>query len=147
MTSRPNVVLATVVGVIAVIGVVAGIVSATRHAPSYDAATPVGVVQAYLRAVITGDHRAAAELLATDSPCSVDDLDRAFLPRGVRVVLRDDRVDGDTAQVRVDVVMSSGGAFETAEYAERQTFRLTGTDGPWLITGTPWPMHGCGKEG
>ena len=145
MTGRPNLVVATVVGIVAVIAVVAGIVSASRHAPTYAPGTPVAVVQAYLTAVIDADHRAAAARLSTESPCTVDDLDRAFLPEGVRVVLRDSRTDGDTAQVRVDVIRSTGGPFGMSEYSEKVTFRLARAGGAWLITGSPWPMYECGK--
>lgn len=145
MTSRPNRTLAIVVGIIAVLGVVAGVWSATRPVPKYERGTPVGVVQAYLTAVINGDHQNAVELV-TGSTCTVEDLDRASFPEGVRVVLRDTEVDGATAQVKVDVVMPSGGPLEGSEYVEKHTFRLTRVGGDWLITGSPWPMYECGKE-
>ena len=145
MTSRPNRILAIVLGVIALIGVVAGVLSATRPVPEYDRGTPEGVVQAYLTAVIDGDHQDAVEFLAAESSCTVEDLDRSYLPDGVRVVLRDTEVDGDTAQVKVDVVMSSGGPLDGSEYAEQHTFRLTRARGGWLITGAPWPMYECSK--
>ena len=145
MISRPNRILAIVVGVIAVIGVVAAVLSATRQVPKYEPGTPVGVVQAYLTAVIDGDHQDAVELV-TASTCTVEDLDRAYLPDDVRVVLRDSEVDGDAAQVKVDVVMLSGGPLEGSEYVEEHTFRLTRAGGQWLITGSPWPTYECGKE-
>ncbi len=145
MARRPNLVVAAAVGLVAVLAVVAGIVSATRHAPSYPPGTPVAVVQAYLAAVIDGGHETAAAQLSTESPCTVDDLDRSTLTEGVRVVLRDSRVDGDTAQVRVDVVRSAGGPLDPSEYSEKVTFRLTRAGGAWLITGSPWPMYECGK--
>ena len=147
MTSRPNLVVAAVVGLVALLAVVAGIVSATRHAPSFEPGTPEAVVQAYLAAVIDADAETAVAQLSADSPCTVDDLDRAFRTQDVRVVLRDSRIDGDTAQVRVDVIMSTGGPLDTSEYSERVTFRLTRAGGAWLITGSPWPMYLCGKGG
>lgn len=147
MTSRPNRILAIVVGVVAVIGVVAAVLSATRDVPTYDRGAPEGVVQAYLTAVIDGDHQGAVQFLADVSPCTVEDLDRAYVSEGVRVLLRDTEVDGDAAQVRVDVVMSSGGPLDGSEYAEKHTFRLSRAGGDWLITGTPWPMYECSKEG
>jgi len=145
MARRPNLVVAAAVALVAVLALVAGIVSATRHAPSYQPGTPVAVVQAYLAAVIDGDHETAAAQLSTESPCTVDDLDRSTLTEGVRVVLRDSRIDGDTAQVRVDVVRSTGGPLDLSEYSEKVTFRLTRAGGAWLITGSPWPMYECGK--
>ncbi len=146
MTSRPNRILLIVVGVIVVIAIVAGVFSATRPAPKYARGTPEGVVQAYLSAVIDGDHQEAAKLLAGESPCEVADLDQAYVPDEVRVVLRDSEVDGDTAQVVVDVVVSSGDLLDGSEHAEKHTFRLTRAGGGWLITGTPWPMFECSKE-
>lgn len=147
MTSRPNRILAVVVGVIAAIGIVAGVLSATRQVPRYDRATPEGVVQAYLTAVIRGDHQQAVDLLTAQSSCTAEDLDRAYIPEDVRVLLRDTEVEGDTAQVKVEVVMPSGGPLEGSEYAERHTFGLTRTGDGWLITGAPWPMYECVKEG
>lgn len=145
MTSRPNRVLAIVVGGIAVIAVVAGVLAATRPVATYDRSTPEGVVQAYLEAVVGGDHQEAAGFLAKDSGCTVEDLDRAQTPDGVRVVLRDSEVRGDTAQVKVDVVLSTGGPLDSSEFAEEHTFRLTRTPGSWRITGEPWPMYECGR--
>ena len=48
---------------------------------------------------------------------------------------------------QVDVVMSTGGPFDSSEYAEEHTFRLTRAGDEWLITGEPWPMFACAKEG
>ena len=144
MTSRSSRILAVVVLVVAVIGVVAAVVTATRDVPTYDRGTPQGVVQAYVTAVVDGDHDAAAAFLAPESSCTVDDLDRAFVPDGVRIVLRDTRVDGGTAQVEVDVAMPAGGPLDSAEFTEQHTFRLRQSDGDWRITGRPWPMFDCG---
>lgn len=145
MSSRPNRVLAIVVGVIAVVAVVAGVLAANRSVPRYDRNTPTGAVQAYLSAVIDGDHQKAATFLAAGSPCTVDDLDQAYLPEGLRVVLRGTEVTGGTAQVEVDVVMSTGGPLDSTENAERHTFRLTRSGERWLIAGTPWPLYDCIK--
>jgi phage tail protein X len=145
VTSRPNRVLAIVVGVVAVLAVVAAVLSATRPVADYAPGTPEGVVQSYLSAVLDGDPQQAAGLLAEDSPCAIDDLDQAYTPEGVRVVLRDTRVTGDTAQVRVDVVTPSGGPLDGSEYSEEHTFRLTRSGGGWRIEGSPWPMYACGK--
>jgi hypothetical protein len=146
VTNRPNRILATVVGVVVVVAVVAAVLSATRVTPEYDRATPEGVVQAYLTAVVDGHNQDAAGFL-DQGGCTVEDLDRVYRPDELRAVLRDTEVDGDTAQVRVDLVMSSGGPLDGSEYTEEQTFRLARDDGTWLITGEPWPMYDCIKEG
>jgi hypothetical protein len=141
VTRRPNRVLAIVLGVVAVVAVVAVVVSTTRSAPTYDRGTPTGIVQAYLSAVIEGDHAEAAAFLAAESPCEIEDLDRAYVPEEARVVLRDSEVGPDTARVQVEVLMSPGGIFD--EYAEVHNFRLVKQDDDWLITGEPWPMFDC----
>lgn len=146
MISRPNRILAIVVGLIAVVAVVTGVLSATRTVTEYDRGTPEGAVQAYLSAVIDADNPEAVEFLGDESPCTVVDLDQAYLPDGVRVVLRDTEVDGDSARVEVDV-MTSGGPFGGSEFTESVTFSLNRAGGHWLITGTPWPMYMCNKEG
>lgn len=145
--SQPNRILAIVVGVVAVVAVVAGVLAATRQAPEYDRGTPAGVVQAYLSAVIDGNNQEAAGFLAADSSCDLTDLDRAYVPDEVRVVLRDTEVDAGTARVAVDVAMSSGDLFGGSEYSEKHTFSLTRVGGGWLITGEPWPMYECNKGG
>jgi hypothetical protein len=143
----PNRVLLLVLAALAVVAVVAGIVSATRNTQQYDRSTPEGVVQAYLTALVDRDQEEAAELLADDSPCTVEDLDQAAIGDDVRVILRDTETEGDSASVDVEVVMNSGAVFGAAEWTERHTFRLVSEGDAWRITGTPWPMFECGGEG
>jgi hypothetical protein len=138
-------VLLLVLAAVALIATAAGVIAGLRGAP-YDPATPQGVVQAYLTAVIDGNHDQAAQFLAPGSPCSVVDLDRAYLPDGVRVVLREAQVTGDTARVDVDVAMPSGDVFGGSETFEKHSFRLIRQDGVWLVTGQPWPMSDCRNE-
>jgi hypothetical protein len=144
--TRPDRILLIVLAALAVVAAVAGVLAAIRPVPEYDRATPEGVVQAYVTAVIDDDHDEAARFLADTSPCSVADLDRAFLPDGVRVVLREARVTGDTARVVVGVATSSGELFDGSENTETHTFRLTSSGGTWLVTGQPWPMFDCDGE-
>ena len=147
MASHPNRVLAIVVAAIAAIAIVAAVFSATRTVPEHDRGTPEGTVQEYVSAVVEGDNQRAIALLAAGAACTVDDLDRAHHPDDVRVVLRDTHIDGDTARVGVDVVISTGGPFDGSEYDEEHTFRLTRANGEWRITGEPWPMFACTKGG
>jgi hypothetical protein len=143
VTARLNRILAILVLGVAAVSIGAAVLTATHDVPTYDRGTPEGVVQAYLTAVIDGNHDAAVAYLAQDSQCTVDDLDRAFVPDGVRIVLRDTSVDGDTAQVGVNMTVSSGGPLDSSEYTEQHTFRLRHADGNWRITGRPWPMYDC----
>jgi hypothetical protein len=143
VTARPHRLLAIVVLVIAGIGVVAGVVTATRNVPTLDRRTPEGVVQAYLSAVIAGHQDGAVAFLEPGSACTVDDLDRAFVPDGVRVVLRDTTTGDVTARVEVDVELPAGGPLDGSAVVEQHTFRLTRADGEWRIGGRPWPMFDC----
>lgn len=143
VTPRLNRILGIVILVVAVVGIGVAVLTRTHDVPTYDRGTPEGDVQAYLIAVIDGNRDAAAAYLAQDSQCTVDDLDRAFVPDGVRIVLRDTSVDGDTARVGVDVTVSSGGPLDSSEYTDQHTFRLRRADGIWRITGRPWPMYDC----
>jgi hypothetical protein len=144
---HPNRILAIVLAAVVVIAVVAVVVATNRQPQSYDRGTPQGVVQAYLEAVVAGDNAGAADYLAPGGTCDVEDLDRTSVPDGVRVVLRDTQVDGDRAQVEVDVVMPTDGPFGGAEYSESHTFRLGKAGQDWRVQGVPWPMYDCTKEG
>lgn len=142
MTTRPSRVLAIVVGLVVLVIVLVGFLAANRSVTDYDRTTPEGVVQAYVAAVVDGDHRAAADLLAEDSPCDVTDLDGSYVPELDRVVLLDAEVDRDSASVDIETVAAEGpfGAFDVTE---RHTFRLERSGTDWRITGRPWPLYEC----
>ena len=145
VAGSPNRALVIVLAVVAVVAVAAGVIAANRPVTEYDRGTPEGVVQAYLAAVVDGDHDEAARFLSEESPCSAVDLDRAHLPDGLRVVLREAEVEADSARVEVDVAQSSGGLFDGSEHTEKHSFRLSRASGTWLVTGRPWPMVECGE--
>lgn len=147
MNGRPNLVLAVVVALVGVVAVLAVVLSATRDPTEYDPGSPEAAVQGYLSAVVDRDHAAAAERFAAGSSCDVADLDRAFVPDDVRVVLVEADVDGDSARVVVDVVQSPGDVFGGSEFSEQQTFRLGRSDGDWRIEGEPWPVFECDAVG
>ncbi len=149
VSAGPTRVLAAVVGAVVLLAGAAAVLATTRDAPAYDRDTPQGAVQAYVAAVIDGDHRAAAALLADDSSCDAVDLDeQSYGYEDSRVVLRETRIDGDEAEVVVGVALSStGDLFAGPERFERHTFRLVGGAGDWRLTGVPWPMFECGMRG
>ena len=88
---RPNRLLLPVPAAVALIATATGVLAATQRGPRTTRRRRRGVVQAYLAGVIDGDHDQAARFLAAASPCSVADLDRAYLPDGIRVVLHGER--------------------------------------------------------
>lgn len=145
MSSRAGTVLAVVVGVLVLLAVVAGVVSATRDREDLPAGSPEAVVQDYVAKIYDGDVDAAATRLAADSACTVEDLSDAYAEPAARVVLRDSSVEGRRATVRLDFVHGTDGPFQS-EWTQEETFRLVREDGSagWAITGVPWPMPGCG---
>ncbi len=139
MTARPNVVLAVVAGTVVALGILAGILTATRQPPDIDPGTPAGVVQLYTLAVIDGDDAAIVRYLHPSTGCT----DPLPIGRdGVRTSLTivDTRIDGDRATVVADLSEYSG-ALDSWDH--REEFELRRDDGEWLITGQPWPVYGC----
>ncbi len=148
VTAGPRRVLTVVVGAIALLAIAAGVLAAVRDVTEYDLATPEGTVQAYVSAVIDGDHLTADGLLDDTVSCDLQDLDQYWVPDDTRVVLRGTRIDGDRADVRVGIARStSGELFLASEQFERHTFRLEGGPGQWRITGQPWPLEWCDEPG
>ena len=82
-------------------------------------------------------------MLDPSDGCSLDDLDRSYYEADARVVLRDSRVSGDTATVRVDLVHGEGGLLGSSEWTQEESFRLAMVDGRWLVSGRSWPVYGC----
>ena len=146
MLKGPQLIVTVVVAIIAVIAVIAGGVAASRSTPQYDRDRPEGVVQAYLEAMIDGDHSQAEQSLADSSPCEIEDLEQSYVSEGVRVILRDAQVDGDRATVRVSIADSAGGAFAGSEQFSERTFRLAREGQTWRIQGAPWPTYECGNR-
>lgn len=132
--------VAVVLGLVAVLALV--LYAMTRPAKVWDPATPEGVVQTYVTAVLAGDTVAAADLLAPGSPCAATDLDRAYLSRDTRVDLVGSTVQGTQAQVRVLVAVDPG-PDPLGGNGEERTFRLTRTTAGWRIDGIPWPLYEC----
>ncbi len=145
MSKNPNRLLAVVIGLIIIVVAVVTVLSSTKSAVVIDRSTPAGSVQVYLKAILSGKNAAAAKMLSTDSVCTADDIDRAYVVETARVLLVDSSTEGTTAEVRVRVEIPSGsplGDFMTEDH----TFRLSNIDGTWRITGVPWPLFDCGMR-
>lgn len=143
MNRRAGMILAVAVGLLVLLAVVAGVLSATRDGADLPDGSPEAVVQDYLALVGDRDFDAALELLEPGTSCTVEDLSTANTSLGSRVVLKDTRVDGDRATVWIDIVRGTDGPFGS-EWTSEEIFRLTRTaDGGWSISDTPWPMHRC----
>lgn len=148
VSARPGRVLLIVVGALVAIAAAAAFVASLRPAPTWDASTPQGTVQAYLSAVMDGDAAKAATYLDPGGDCDASDLDQVSV-NVERVDLVSTSIDRDTARVQVAVAISTGLPLG-GTVTENHTFRLTrapgsaGSPGRWLMVGTPWPLYTCG---
>lgn len=133
------------IGLIIVVVAVVTVLSSTKSAVVIDRSTPAGSVQVYLKAILSGKNGEAAKMLSTDSICTADDIDRAYVVETARVLLVDSSTEGTTAEVRVRVEIPSGSPFGDF-MTEDHTFRLSSIDGTWRITGVPWPLFDCGMR-
>lgn len=140
MNTRPNVVLAVVIGAVALLAILAGVFTATRDQPDLDPSKPDGVVQLYALALIRGDDDGAVSYLDPSLGCSAP-LPGVQRPLRAGLTVADTRIDGDKAIVVADITESQGGMLETWEH--REEFELRMRDGEWMLTGHPWPVYGC----
>ncbi|SOC51423.1 hypothetical protein [Ornithinimicrobium cerasi] len=148
MNSPPGRVLAVVVGILVLLAVVAGVLSATRGEGDLPAGSPEAAVQDYVSRVYDRDLEGAAAVLDPEGGCTVEDLERNVHEPDGRVVLRSSEVDGDTALVRVELVHGEDGPLGSGEWAQEESFTLERSQDRWVITGEPWPVFGCaGPEG
>lgn len=143
MNKNPNRVLAIVIGLIVIAVAIVTVLSSTKSAVVIDRSTPAGSVQVYLKAILAGKNAEAAKMLSPNSVCTIDDIDRAYVVDTSRVLLVDSTTDGNTAEVRVRVEISSGGPIGDF-MTEDHTLRLSKSSGSWLLTGVPWPLFDCG---
>jgi hypothetical protein len=127
--------------------VVVGAVAGTLRAPTpLDEQSPEGVVQAYLQAVLDGDHLAAVAFFSDDTArdCQASDFRNAWVPESLTATLDAVHVRGDDATVRVRLRTVAGpGPFGGDGYSSLETLTLAREDAQWRITGAPWPLLDC----
>jgi hypothetical protein len=142
MGNSPNRVLAIIVMVVLVAVLIVTVFSSTKSVLTPKPGTPEASVQDYLTAVFAGKNIKAAEFLAPESGCTVQDLDRVYVLKSARVDLVKMEVDSESAQIWIKVESPSGSPFETP-MIEDHTLRLIRVNVRWLLTGTPWPLYNC----
>jgi hypothetical protein len=141
---RANRVLGIVLVAIAIVALVA-VLAVKEPTAQLDKDSPEGVVQQYLTAVTEKDFNQAMNYLASDSKCTIQDFERAYVQDSLRIGLSDLTTTANSASVTVRIETSNGDPFGSS-YSESQTFRLTKDDSGWKITGIPWPTYECGGE-
>lgn len=141
---RPDRILLALMGVVALLVVVALAVVFTRGEPApLDQSSPAGVVQRYSRAVIDGDIPTAEQFLTSGarSRCYGS---YSGEPRPARIVLISTTERTDSATVRVSIVQSPrGGPFGPSEYEMEDAFSLLKVNGQWMIDQAPYPLMAC----
>lgn len=145
MRSRQNIVLVVIAVLVVAIAVVAAVVSANRTPPSPDPATPEGVVQAYVTAVIDEDTPTMESLLDPTLGCTAPFPYGEVGAASLAVVssTTGSTGSGATARVVVEISESRDGLLPGSTYDHRETFDLVNRDGRWLVSGEPWPLYVC----
>ena len=140
MRARPNVVLATITGLVIVLAVVAAVLTLGRQPPELDQATLEGTVQLFVIAVIDRDDEAAVGYLHPDLECQAP-LRNSYRPSSIQMTVVSSETTGDAATVVVEVTEQQGGPFNS--WSHREVFDLVRAGSGWLITGNPWPIYSC----
>ncbi len=140
MTSRPNVVLATVTGLVIVLAVVAGLLTLRREPPQLDVSTPDGTVQTFVLAFIDGDDETAVAFLDPSLGCKAP-LRDVYRPTRVSLTVASTKTTEPKATVVLDVTEYGGGPFDS--WSHREVYDLVRRDSGWMITGNPWPVYSC----
>lgn len=141
---RANKVLGIVLAAIAIVAVIV-VLSVNEPVAQLDKDSPEGTVQQYLGAITDKDFSQAMDYLASDSKCTIQDFERAYIQDSLRIGLSDLTTTADSASVTVKIETSSGDPFGGG-YSETQTFTLTKEKSGWKVTGIPWPTYECGGE-
>lgn len=139
MSTRPNLVLAVVAGLVVVLAVLAGLLTARREPPALDLATPEGTVQTYVLAVTGGDDEAAVALLDPELGCKVPL--NTYRPERASIAVVGTKISGERATVTLDITEYGTGLLDS--WSHREVFELISQDSGWIITGTPWPVYSC----
>lgn len=131
--------------VIALVLIIALIVTMTSNSSTktLNIGSPEKVVQEYLVSLNDGRNDLAIKLLASDSSCTIQDIDRSYHWPAAETSLLERRITGNTAVVRVSVQRDPSAMMESSS-DEELTYRLIKESGQWRISGIPWPLYDCG---
>jgi hypothetical protein len=142
MQGRPNLVLAVVAGLVIALAVVAGVLAVTREPPDLDPTTPDGTVQLFLVAFIEEDEEEARKYLDPSLDCDTEDFGLEG-PATASLTVVSSRVDGDRAEVEMDITEPRSGPYEP--WTRRESYELRRDGDLWLLVDdrTPWPLYFC----
>lgn len=142
-SKSPNRILGIIVALIALASVLVVVISLNKPVQDFDQNSPEGVVQSYLLDIFDGRYDSAVNYLEANTKCEASDLDRAFVPKNVRINLLEVMIDDSSARVKFQIETPSGAPLDSY-YTEEQVIRLVKENQDWEITGIPWPLYDCG---
>lgn len=142
-SKSPNRILGIIVALIALASVLVVVISLNKPVQDFDQNSPEGVVQSYLLDIFNGKYDSAVNYLEANTKCEASDLDRAFVPKNVRINLLEVMIDDSSARVKFQIETPSGAPLDSY-YTEEQVIRLVKENQDWEITGIPWPLYDCG---
>lgn len=114
---------------------------------NFPADSPEGTVQRFVRAIEAEDAFAIRDALSPEAQkrCEISNIRNALRypdERDLRVALRDSRITGERAEVKVRVSESTGSSlFDSGSYDHDEIFDLVHVGGAWLIEQPTWPVY------
>ncbi len=130
-----------VLGIVVVVVLVAVVlVVIDEGSVTLDPATPEGVVQRYVEAVLDGDGEAAARHLTDRAQVECSRIERRD---EMRVSLLAATDHGDTADVDVLIDVVAGGLLGIDEGQMEARFDLRRVNDRWMIDFAPWQLQIC----
>lgn len=131
-------------GLVVVAIAVAALAGALREPANVAPDSPEGVVQAYLRAVLSRDHAAAVGYLTEEAArrCPASAFRTSWVPEDVTADLEEVSVNGGEARVRVHL-QTPVAPLPLDSQSSTELFLLVREDDAWRLTGEPWPLTAC----
>lgn len=139
-THRLTAIALGVIGVLVLASLV--LVFSRGMPPPIDEATPTGVVQRYVTAVLDGQKDAASKHLTPQAQRDCDEYAGPVAP-GTRVTLLSAVEHTDTATVRVSITDAEDPFWGSGGYSLDEAFGLSRVDDAWLISFVPWQLQSC----
>lgn len=137
------------ISVVVVLLLVVAVVFALQPPTQFDPNTPEGTAQGYFQALNDGDTDLAETFMTEElrKACASEwwyfDTDATN-----RVVITHTQIDGDTAEIDVNIESSYGdGPFNGGSYDQDETLTMERHGENWLISEPAWPMdrYACEK--
>lgn len=137
-----NFYLGIIISAVLIIAIIAAIAT-NNSTKTLNAGSPERVVQEFLQAINDGRNNLAVKMLASDSSCTIQDIDRAWRSPSGQIALLDSKKTGNTAVVRISLQRDPDAMMDISS-DEEFMYRLVRELSQWRIAGIPWPLYDCG---